>query len=342
MINCVIFSFNRAMQLRLLLESISKNAAGVFHINILYKSSNDEFKSGYEKLKSENILHNIKWIEEKNFRDQTLELLNPNKEHYGYTCFFTDDDIIFNLIDEETIVNTIENDSEIFTFSLRLGENVIKCYTMACDNILGDHEVNENIIKWDWTKRYFDFGYPLSVDGHVFRTKDIFKLAKSINFFNPNTFEGGLQIFDDFPKCKMSSYKHSVLVNSPSNIVNETHPNRKGEQHGITAEEFNKKYLEGEVIDFDSISFEGIVGCHQELLLPLKKISTCPSRERKGSSSVALAMWPLPVACMEYSIRMKIFYAINDVIYISISLVTTSSGGSFFPNFSLMSKFAGS
>ena len=75
MINTIIFSFDRACQLHLLLESIEKNAKNTFNINILYKFSNDEFKKGYELLKSKFI--NINFIEEKNneFKKQTLDLM---------------------------------------------------------------------------------------------------------------------------------------------------------------------------------------------------------------------------------------------------------------------------
>lgn len=263
MINAILFSKDRALQLRLLLDSIAKNANGIFNINILYKASNQNFKSGYEKLISENLIENINWVEESEFKKQVIELL---KQEYDYSCFFTDDDIIYEKIEESRIIETINKDIDIFCFSLRLGTNVKKCYTMNCDNVLGDFEDFGETICWEWTKRYMDFGYPLSVDGHIFRTKDIYKLVSKINFHNPNTLEGNLQIFDNFPKEKMVSYKQSKLVNSPSNIVNDTHPNRKGEQHGITVEELNNKYLNGETILLDKIDFSNIIGCHQELL----------------------------------------------------------------------------
>ncbi len=53
MINAIIFSKDRASQLRLLLYSIQKNAPHAFNLNVIYTSSNEEFKQGYEKLKDE-------------------------------------------------------------------------------------------------------------------------------------------------------------------------------------------------------------------------------------------------------------------------------------------------
>ena len=53
MINAIIFSKDRAAQLRLLIYSIQKNAPHAFNLNVIYTSSNEEFNKGYEKVKGE-------------------------------------------------------------------------------------------------------------------------------------------------------------------------------------------------------------------------------------------------------------------------------------------------
>jgi len=266
MINSIIFSFDRAAQLHLLLESIEKNAKNIFNISVLYKSSNEEFEKSYSLLASRFI--NINWVPETNFKEQTLKLLDSNLD---YTCFFTDDDIIYNGVKEEEIIDCLK-DNDIFCFSLRLGFNVNVCYSMKCENVLIPDKQDQKFVWWNWVKSYADFGYPLSVDGHIFRTKEIKKLIRAINFLNPNTLEGGLQIFDNYPKEIMVAYKTSSLVNSPNNIVNETHPNRKGEKYKFLAEELNEIYLSGKIIDYNSIDFSDIKGCHQELDFKFKNI----------------------------------------------------------------------
>lgn len=260
-INAIIFSKDRASQLCLLLESIKKNAPDIFTISVLYKASTPAFDEGYNKLIIDQIIPDIIWIQETDFKKHTVFLLHSNEK---LSCFFTDDDIIFKPIDLKTIESSME-DEEIFCFSLRLGKNVNKCYTMNCDNVVMPLVEDNKTMVWDWTKHYMDFGYPLSVDGHIFRTKDILQLTKSVNFFNPNTFEGNLQIFDTYPREKMASFIHNVLVNTPNNIVNDTHPNRKGESYGVDAKELNDKFLAGEIIDLDKMDFSNIVGCHQEI-----------------------------------------------------------------------------
>ncbi len=132
MINAIIFSKDRAIQLRLLLDSIKKNADGIFNINIIYTGDNNEFEQGYEKLISEEIVEGINWV--KQSEDFKQDVLNLFDDEYKFTCCFTDDDIIFKTINEEEIINTIKSDPEIFCFSLRLGKNVTWCYTQKCDN----------------------------------------------------------------------------------------------------------------------------------------------------------------------------------------------------------------
>jgi len=265
MINAIIFSYNRPIQLRLLLESIERHAKDIFNINIIYKNSGKEFEQGYNQLKDENILSNIKWIEEIDFKQDVLNTFDKN---YDHTCFFTDDDILYFPIKED-VIDLLDDD--VFCFSLRLGLNTTYCYTMNTDNKLhGIEKIGEDFIKWNWSKSYMDYGYPLSVDGHIFRTTEIMKMVKKTPFHNPNTLEGNLQMFDNFPKEFMVAYSHSALVNSPTNIVNETHPNRKGDSHAVSVKELNDKYLDGWVIDYSLIDFSDIKGCYQELEFKFK------------------------------------------------------------------------
>ena len=269
MINAIIFSKDRAAQLRLLLYSIKKNSPETFRLNVIYTYSSPFFKKGYEKLMEE-------FSEICNFVDQTdnfkQDVLNLLDSEDKYSCFFTDDDIIYKTFDSEHIIKSLEDDSDVFCFSLRLGTNVNFCYTMNTENILKNYEDLNSLIKWDWTVHYLDFGYPLSVDGHIFRTKDIFKLTRKVAFTNPNSFEGNLQMFDNFPKEKMVAFKESVLVNTPNNLVNSTHPNRHSIEHGKTTLELNMEYLKGDLIDLESMDFSKITGCHQEIEFQYKKL----------------------------------------------------------------------
>lgn len=267
MINSIVFSKDRAAQLNLLLNSIEKNAKNIFELRIIYTSSNEEFKKGYEKLIE--MYPEAKWFEQSDdFKRDVMTNLETDNKH---TCFFTDDDIIYRTITEDDLISKLEENDNTFCFSTRLGLNTTRCYTMNSDNVIKPEYQDDKFISWDWKVHYLDFGYPLSVDGHVFRTNEIMKLTKKVKFENPNTYEASLQMFDGFPKSKMWAYKESALVNSPSNVVQEVYPNRKGEEHGISAKELNDAFLSGSEIILEEMDFTNIIGCHQELNLPLSK-----------------------------------------------------------------------
>lgn len=262
MINAIIFSKDRAAQLRLLIYSIQKNAPHAFRLNVIYKHSNESFKKGYEKVIGEfsSVCNFVEQTED--FKSDVLTLLDSDSE---FSCFFTDDDIIYKPFDLEKVKNQIRIDDDVFCFSLRLGKNTNFCYAMNTPNVFRDYSDSDDVLTWDWTVHYLDYGYPLSVDGHIFKTKDILKLTRKVGFSNPNTYEAALQIFESFPKNKMCSFSESVLVNTPNNIVNTSFANRNGLTHGADVRELNDKYLDGKIIDMESMDFTNIIGCHQEI-----------------------------------------------------------------------------
>ena len=263
-INAIVFSKDRASQLYLFLNSIEKNAKDIFDLKVVYTYSNDEFKKGYDKLQElcKNASIDVSFVKETaSFKQDVLNLLNLK---YQFTTFFTDDDVLFDKVDYETIEKSFKNES-VFCFSLRLGMNTTFCYTMSQNNKLVISEETDDTIIFDWQKSYMDYGYPLSVDGHVFRTKEIAKLSKAISFNSPNTFEGNLQIYETFPRHMMESYKKSKLVGIPVNIVNSSHPNLNGQKFKFTTKDLNDKFLSDTFIDLNKIDFSNIIGAHQEV-----------------------------------------------------------------------------
>lgn len=131
----------------------------------------------------------------------------------------TDD--LYAVIDENKIavgainVGKIEeamSDPETFCFSLALGKNITFCSNMGCENILKPAEEKDGIIKWDWSVHYMDFGYPLNLDGTVFRGKELSKLVRNVSFTDTLELENGLQIFDDYPKNMMAAFSEGKMI----------------------------------------------------------------------------------------------------------------------------------
>jgi hypothetical protein len=54
-------------------------------------------------------------------------------------------------------------------------------------------------------------------------------------------------------------------VNTPNNIVNTSFANRNGLTFKSDVLDLNNDYLEGKIIDMESMDFSEIIGCHQEI-----------------------------------------------------------------------------
>ena len=81
MLNIVCYSKNRACQLELLLRSMNKFWKHNHQINVLYTYTDDEYEKGYDILIDE--YKNINFVLEKNFKKDTLFLIDNNKTKTG-------------------------------------------------------------------------------------------------------------------------------------------------------------------------------------------------------------------------------------------------------------------
>lgn len=270
-INAIVFSRDKAAQLRIFLESTNKYAPGVFDLNVIVSHTSEDFDKGYGMVINDPSFSHVNFVmQEEEFKDQVLSLL---KTEHDYSCFFMDDDIIYKEVSLEDITSQIESDEDAVCFSLRLGENVTKCYTLDADNVQHDMEHSGDTMKWDWSLHYLDFGYPFALNGHTFRRKDIYKLVRKSKFTGVEELEMALFDFAElFPRNKMVSYKHSALVNVPigrvqMSVENEMTMTLKDIQAKKARRVMNEQLLSGDAPLLENIDFLNleIEGCHQEL-----------------------------------------------------------------------------
>jgi len=254
--NIVVFSKDRAMQLDLFIRSFNRYVkdGALYALNILYNYSNQEFKAGYERLIG-NCPENIKFLEEVSFKADLVSLINPN---YPYTVFFVDDDVFkeaFDFYDNQ--MDVFNKNTNIACRALNLHKNLNHCYTL---NIpmpkpqFGD----DNVFVWSGLKG--DYGYPMSLDGHIFRTNDIMPYIIKINYNGPNILEG-LMAKNPLNKPLMICYDRAIIVNNPINMVQAVSRNRHG---NITAKFLNDKFLAGRMIKLDNFIGLDNRSCHQE------------------------------------------------------------------------------
>jgi hypothetical protein len=257
------FSKNRAPQLDLFLRSLVHNWDGYKQINIVYTYTDIEYMKGYDKLITKYSSYNIKQIisvsffKEENFKNDILKMIDPT---LPYFVFFSDDDVFINKFSEkDDVFKQFETDKNILCLSLRLGLHINYCYTARLNSPVP--KIHNNT--WFWKPERGDWAYPMSATSHVFRTSEILPLLKEYSYYSPNTLEGKLAA-KPIDKPLMLCYPVAKTFNIPANRVQTDNSNYC---MNMDVAEFNKKYLEGKIINYETI--KGIVpeSCHKEVNL---------------------------------------------------------------------------
>lgn len=261
LINTVIYSKDRAMQLDLLLRTyVDHNkscAENEDNITVIYKATNEEFAKGYNELAAfYAILPEIKFVKESDFRQDTLNAINVE---YKYTMFLMDDIIVYNKFSfEDEPFKLLEKYPDgILAVSLRLSSKTNYCYPISRNQTIPSFHKN---CAWKWTEGDADFGYPMSLDGNVFHTSKILEILAQIpseRFTHPNTLEGAL---NDYAQARKSSGtipqvmvcypEASRLFNNPCNRVQNVVENKN--ENSLDPARLNEMFLSGKIINIDS------------------------------------------------------------------------------------------
>lgn len=183
------------------------------NLEILVKSIEDNFLGKKEIiiLDQNNILNQDSKMIKKvsNLKGDLINIIeNDPKSNY---IIIDENKFCYDIVDINLIEECLKND-DIFCFSLSLGNNITFCANMNCNNVFLPLKKENNILYWDWSVHYLDFGYPFNLDGTVYRGKELLKFIKNINFDNSIELENSLQIFDNYPKNIMCCFDKSKII----------------------------------------------------------------------------------------------------------------------------------
>lgn len=263
MLRIVIPSKNRPQQLRLLLLSIKKffplHLAA--RISIYYAYSSLRYKTGYDKLFSEQIVSLWKNEEGASCLTPKESIESISNSNYKYTLLLTDDSIFYRpcILTKEIIEKVFQNPN-LLTFSLRLGLNTTNLDYATCKIVEPpiaqiDHNYGNNIILWNWQKRRAGhFGYPIGLDGTIIETVELARLTKDVERNQYRQWEGNISDYAKrFDKCQTVAFDKSCVVNIPVNqVVSDLHL-KNGIFCPYSTEALNDLYLDDIVIDFNRL-----------------------------------------------------------------------------------------
>ena len=229
-IQIIIFSKDRPLQLDGLLESIDKYEVYGENISydILYHCSSKKYDHAYKKLLSRYTKNKIVFHSEKLFKQDLIEIINNSSA--SKVMFLCDDDLFVEKIDFDSLLPL--NCKELVP-SLRLGENISYSFAANSKQDTPIFEIinsinNDEFICWPWIEYGYEWGYPLSVNGHIFNKNEIQIMANVIEYNGPNSFESGIQYFNSsFKKRRGICFRNPKIINIPFNLVQNEAKNRK-------------------------------------------------------------------------------------------------------------------
>lgn len=246
MLNCIIFSKNRPMQLELTIRTIREKFKQIKRIHVLYKYTNSEYERGYNKLFG--MVSDVVWFPEIDFRQDLLTIATWIPEIY--TVCFSDDSVMINDCDVTDIIKEI--DKKTVCVSLKLSSNVEYSYCQGHEIKLPDFIEIKPYLRWSWSKENFksDWGYPHALCGHIYRTNYLRALWQYLIYCNPNTLEGQMNIYRPVDMKEIVAFLEQKMIGIENNRVQDVCPNRHG---SINTDYLNTLFLRGYVIDTSNI-----------------------------------------------------------------------------------------
>jgi len=283
-IPALIFSKNRASQLRLLLESLYFNATGIFDPHVIWMANTPAFEQGYFKLQSEQT--NIHYFRETHLLENLYMFLERFKD--GHFALFMDDCIFHQplRLSAKDLISKIDDDT--WCLSLRLGNNT----TENTEKPIVPVSEDGDFIKYKFKEydRNDNYGFCFSWDGVIYKTQDVLDLFNGNHFLETHNQWAILpQKIENFTSHNRDKIKKDLICcPKESHVVcmnyNSTHPAAQFDYYSI--EELNSKYLEGYVIDFNSMNFDDIESTHEARPFGLRQTEPPPMMQGGASMNI--------------------------------------------------------
>lgn len=264
----VVFSMDRALQLHALLFSYFALARNAVPITVLYRCSAPEHAVAYEDLRQLLQGHPVEFVHQdasSEFRVHLLRILHAIDASRVF--FLVDDDLFIESVD---MADFMAADTAQEVASLRLGTSLRRSYVVDKDQPLpafSPSRPEENgpteKLRWRWQSGTLEWGYPLSLDGHLFDRGEFIAMAELIPFHSPNSLEANLQLFNRVFQLRDGvCYRNPIIVNVPCNVVQKDFPNRHG---SLATHQLLEFWQQGLSIDYGRLRGLRPEATHQEI-----------------------------------------------------------------------------
>ena len=245
MIQPIIFSRDRACQLHLLLESWERFVRGTVPI-VTYRATGPQHERAYQLLRDR-----MPWVGFQRRWDDFHEEVIRMALWADHVMMFADDSLWIHSTDLMASTSPLD-DERVACVSLRLAPNCT--WDFAHDQPQPSpvlERLNCGWLRWSWRGAMGDWGYPMGIDGSIFRTNDLMPFLRSHAFDNPNTLEAALAQHP-LDRPLMVCPPEQLSINVPANHVQTVFPDNRT-CGGPSPADLNAAYLAGQVIDIEPL-----------------------------------------------------------------------------------------
>lgn len=244
LVDIVVFSFDRPLQLWSLLESMEAKMSGSGQVVVITRVSSARYMNAYQKVEQRFPWATLAYQQGGDFKYKVLSTLQQTSA--SYFLFAVDDILVTRFVNLSACARAIEH-YKAFGFYLRLGRHITQCYSLNLETPTPALEVPaQGFCRWRFDQGLGDWGFPASVDMTVWRKKDIMPILERCFFDNPTRLEA---VLETLPKTLYGlCFDDAKIVNLPLNLVNEIAPGNRY-MHAYTAHELLEKFEQGYVFD---------------------------------------------------------------------------------------------
>jgi len=254
MLTIIVWSKDRACQTELCLRSIQEKLHVDKKVIVQYTATTKEFHEGFDKvydMYGGEHTNAVQFFNENTFKDTLLEILKT--VNTDYILFHTDDDVYLQDVDNIGFKPAVGVD--VACMSLRMNPTINRCYP-ANNKEIKPPELSYNDIHmiWNWTEaedQHCCWGYPMSVDSHIYRSKDIIPLIHEGHYNNVNSLESYLNRNRWYDKPYMLSFTETKVYNVQNNFV---------QGHRMNEQEYDINWLNEQFLAGKRISTKPIYG----------------------------------------------------------------------------------
>jgi hypothetical protein len=242
----IFLSKDRPLQLQGCLESLMHHS-GIPRENIvvLFKQTGNIYYDLLFKRYPE-----IQWVPEKNFSHDIRALFEVSQDYIFMCC----DDMIFTEpFDLGRCIEVLDQNPDIFNFTLRVGLNVTP--------LPEDLVEYDDWLKWKWFNPVaVRWHYPWSVPSSVYRKSEVLRLTQPFVFAitNPNFLESTvaqyLQNYPDKAPASLAGFRHSKVIATHVNRVQDTHCNEYDTSGNTETEELYRLFLGGHCLNWEKVA----------------------------------------------------------------------------------------